>query len=177
VQLSCPCCGAQFQFDAATNDADARRFGALMGDLPPPVARLIPAYLLLFRPRKQGLRWSRLLSLMQEIAADILSGQVERHGRAWAAPAAVWVQALETVTAKTDLVLPLKGHGLLREIAAAAAGKVEARGERQTEQRRMARPAGPTLGPAPVRDVLDRAAGRKQAASLKRALTSDDDAP
>lgn len=170
MKICCPVCGSDFPLIAGLNDADARRFAVLMGELPPPIARLMPAYLQLFKPPKQGLRWTRIFALTQEIAVDIQSARVERHGRLWPAPTAAWVQGLQAVLDKRDLVLPLKGHGLLREIIATQANKVEAQAEARTEERKRSRPHRDTGAPVSAAATIDRAQGMARAARLKEAI-------
>lgn len=167
MKICCPVCGSDFPLLAGLNDADARRFAVLMGELPPPIARLMPGYLQLFKPVKRGLRWSRLLALTQEIAADILSARVERHGRSWPAPQAAWIQALQAVIDKRDLALPLKGHGLLREILAAQANKTEAQIETKTEEQKRQRPHRDAGSPEPIAKAIDRDKALAHVAGLK----------
>ena len=173
MQLTCPACGASFPLTAGLNDADARRFAALMGELPPPVARLMPGYLHLFKPRTQGLRWSRMVRLVEDLLPEIRAAEVCRHGRTWAAPQALWVAAIEQVIERREqLTLPLSGHGYLREVLAGLAGKAQGQAEqRREEQARYRHHRDQTAqGAEPVAKVLDRAAQRDQARRLKEAL-------
>lgn len=154
VNVSCPVCGSAYPLEAGLNDADARRFAALMGELQPPVARLMMRYLELFKPQKQGLRWSRRLSIAGEIVPAINAAQVTRDGVTHAAPQELWVAGLDKVLAKTDLVLPLSGNGLLLKIVAGLAAAGEVRGERDAEVRMSHRHhRQSTGGPVPVADV------------------------
>jgi hypothetical protein len=103
MKVVCPCCGVDFPIDAGLNDADARRFAALMGELQPAVARLMPAYLRLHKPLKQGLRWSRMVSLLNDLAAEIKAAQVTHGGITYAAPADLWSACIEKVLAMPNL--------------------------------------------------------------------------
>lgn len=133
----CPCCASAFPLEAGLNDADARRFAVLMGELPPAVARSVPRYLQLFKPEKHGLRWSRALSLLEELSSSVLSGETRRHGRDWKISNEQWARALETVVAKDDLRKPVKSHALLYEIASSLADKSEAAAETKVEKQRQ----------------------------------------
>lgn len=137
MQITCPSCGTPFPLTAGVNDAEARRFAALMGELPPPIARLMPDYLGLFKPLKQGLRWARMVKLLGELQPEIQSAQVTRQGRTWAAPQPLWVAALEQVIERRDtLTLPLAGHGYLREVVAGMANRAAGQAEAQREEAR-----------------------------------------
>lgn len=157
MQITCPSCASKYDLTAAVNDASARRFAALMGGLQPAVARHIPAYLGLFKPASQGLRWSRMLTLLEDIEPEIRAARVERNGRDWVAPPALWADAMQTMIDKRGLKLPLKGHGYLREIVASLANSAEGRAEAQAEdakrQRGAARPTGG--GPSAPRHMGD----------------------
>jgi hypothetical protein len=159
MQITCPCCAAKFPLDAGLNDADARRVAALMGELPPAIARLIVPYLGLFKPAKTGLNWGRTRRLLDDLTAEIKAGRVTRHGREWAAPAEAWIAALDAVLAKADVKRPLKNHNLLREIVASLAEKAEAVAERQTIDAKR-RPAAHRSFEAAPRSAADRLEAR-----------------
>jgi len=135
LQVTCPVCAAAFPMTAGLNDAEARRFAVLMGELPPPIARLMPDYLALFKPLKQGLRWPRLVKLLAELLPEITAGEITRNARTLKAPAAVWVAALEaTIGQRAALTLPLDGHGYLRSVVAGMADKAAGQAEQRREQ-------------------------------------------
>ncbi|MDI3259684.1 MAG: hypothetical protein QJR02_08310 [Sinobacteraceae bacterium] len=120
-------------------DQEARRFADLISELPPALPRLVLEYLHLFHPAQRVLTWPRALRLLEPLAAAIRRGQVERHGRAWAAPSAAWRAAIEqmlTQRAAGKLRLPLRDHAYLFEIIAASQARVEADREQQLEERR-----------------------------------------
>lgn len=159
MQITCPCCASKYTLEAGVNDASARRFALLMGSIQPAIARQLPGYLALFKPPVQGLRWSRMLALIEEIEPDIRRGAIERNGREWAAPAALWATAMQTVIDKRGLKLPLKGHGLLYEIIAAKANQSEGRAEAEAEEAKRRpsyqRPAGERSGqPRSAADIV-----------------------
>lgn len=153
MHVSCPACGAAYPLEAGLNDADARRFAALMGELQPAVARLMIRYLELFKPKKQGLRWSRRLSVAQEIVPAINAAQVSHDGIAYAAPQELWVSGFEKVLAKTDLILPLAGNGLLIKIVAGLASAGAAKAERAAEERTQQRARHHGDGPVSVGEI------------------------
>ena len=93
-------------------------------------------YLGLFRPPQRSLTWDRVAKLLAELQQMIAAGQIERHGRFWAAPHAVWQTALDSLFERQGLMLPLKTHGYLLEIIVGMANKTEASAETAEEQRR-----------------------------------------
>ncbi len=173
INVTCPFCANHFPLQAGLNEADSRRFAEMMGELPPQVARQMPAYLMLHKPKKQGLRMSKIVSLMQDLAPEIKAAQVTRDGITHAAPAAVWVAALEKVIEMPNLQLPLAGNGLLREICVRLASREEGKQERKTEEVKRYRPAT-TVASAPkaAGDVVAKAAGYKSGAAAIRGLLS-----
>lgn len=135
MRLTCPGCGAHGSLELFGADADARAFAASMGELPPALAAPVREYLALFRPRQRVLTWPRARKLLAELLPDIKSERIERKGRIWPAPAAVWQSAIEQMVASRDkLTLPLKSHGYLHEIIVGLADKVEAAAERTQEE-------------------------------------------
>jgi len=124
VNITCPNCALRFPLAAGANDADARRFAAMLGELPPVVGRPLIDYLGLFKPRKSGLRWSRML----------IAGEVRRDGRVLPASADIWADGLRQMADKRDrLTLPLKSNGYLRELVYGLADKAGAQAERRRE--------------------------------------------
>lgn len=143
MKLSCPACAATFDLDAAVNDADARRFGDLIAGIPPAVAKPLVQYLALFRPKRTGLRWSRMLTLTQELAPMITNARIERNGIAYAVPAEVWTWALlYMIEPPEGLSLPLKSHGYLLEVIANQMRRIAAKQEHAREQSRKQRTPG-----------------------------------
>lgn len=149
----CPSCGAHLDIAAAVNDADGRRFVELMRQVPGPLVRPLLGYLYLFRPPKTALRWSRMVSLTQELLPMIQSARIE-HGHArYVAPVAVWA---EHMTALADnppasLRLPLKSHGYLLSIMAGACEKAAARAEQRDIERKRNAGAAAAGGDEPSR--------------------------
>ncbi len=160
MKVTCPACGARYDLDAAVSDADARRFVDLVAGLAPAVAKPLIGYLALFRPEKTGLRWSRMLSLAQEIEPMIRAGQVTRNGTIYPAPTEAWAAALgQLVDRPRTLTLPLKSHGYLLEIIAGGAEKAAGKQEREVEQRKQqGRPVTGSGAPVPVGDLVKRSA-------------------
>jgi hypothetical protein len=119
-------------------EGDAKRLGAVLADMEPPVARAAMAYLRLFKPPKTALRLTRAIKLLQEIVALIDEGTVcrdERSGVRRPAPAVLWVAGIEQMLQQAErLTLPLGGHGYLREVVFGLADKADAIAERQREQ-------------------------------------------
>lgn len=160
MQLTCPSCFARFPLEAALNDDEARHALARAFEFPPALAKPVMRYLACFAPRQRALQWPRVVRLLDELVPAIRSGRVVRHGREWAAPIEAWQMALDTVLRARDagkLRLPLKSHGYLFEIVAAAADSAEARDEAATEAKRRtgAQRSGPRTVPSPVQAMLD----------------------
>lgn len=135
MRLSCPSCGAHGSLEFFAGDAAAREASLLFGRLPAELAPATQQYLALFRPRKQALRWQRVVKILGELVECVEAGHVERHGRTWPAPVEVWKRALESVLERRDkLSLPLTGHGYLYAIVCGDSDKHEAQAEREHEQ-------------------------------------------
>lgn len=140
MRITCPSCNAQYSLEAALQ-MDAAR-SALMRALamPAPLAGLLAQYLGLFRPKGRVLAFDRADRLMAELLPMLAAESITRNGSTRRAPIAVWQSALEEMIALRDankLRLPLKSHGYLLEIVFAAADKLEAIAERETEQQRQ----------------------------------------
>lgn len=140
MRITCPSCNAQYSLEAALQ-MDAAR-SALMRALamPAPLAGLLAQYLGLFRSKGRVLAFDRADRLMAELLPMLKAETVNRNGNNRRAPIAVWQSALEEMIALRDankLRLPLKSHGYLLEIVFAAADKLEATAERETEQQRQ----------------------------------------
>lgn len=153
--MTCPCCGSEFPWEAGLIEGDAKRLGAVLADMEPPVARAAMAYLRLFKPPKSALRLTRAIKLLQEVVTLIAAGTVcrdERSGVRRAAPAVIWVAGIEQMLQQAErLTLPLGGHGYLREVVYGLADKADAVAERQREQalRDGQRDAPPTKAAQP----------------------------
>lgn len=150
IRFTCPCCGADFPWEAGLVEADAKRLGAVLGDMEPPLARAAMSYLRLFKPAKTALRLPRATKLLQELAALVAEGTVcrdERSGVRRPAPASAWVAGIEQMLQQSDrLTLPLAAHGYLRQVVFGIADAADAAAEKTREQdlREGRRPAGPS---------------------------------
>lgn len=138
MQITCPQCASHFDLMHAIEDADGRRLLDLLKDIQPVVIRPYFRYLKLFKPAKQGLRWSRMLSLTQEIAPMIKAAQIERNHATYAVLPATWAEVMNELVDNppATLKLPLKGHGYLLSILAASAEKHAAKAEQKFEDDR-----------------------------------------
>lgn len=152
MKIACPTCGTSGALLLFAADADARYCVKLAGKLPPALERSVWAYLALFQPPQRMLTWKRVRTLLPPLIAAIDAGQVERHGRAWAAPQAAWQGALDEMVDKRDkLSLPLKSHGYLFEILAGGANRTEAQAEEAREQQRRSGRQTESAPSTPVR--------------------------
>lgn len=172
MNITCPHCGGDFPLVAGVNDAEARRFAAHMGELPPAAARLMVSYLALHKPLKRGLRWSKLVAVLGDLLPEIKSATVVHDGVTAAAPHELWIAALQTVIDMENLTLPLKGNGLLRKVIAGLAQKSAGTHERKKEDQQRYRYHRDThaRGPQRVEQVIDRVAGQEGARKLREVI-------
>ena len=175
MNVVCPDCGFHAPLPAFMVDTDARRVAELAAQLPKELGKPVLAYISLFSPVQRKLTWPRARKLLEELAPDIERGSIERKGRHWIAPAAVWLRALEYMQEnRSSLKLPLKSHGYLHEVLVGLVEQAESSQERATEdQRRHAQRAGSTSAPVRVGQLpqMDEDELRhKQARSLASAL-------
>lgn len=150
IRFTCPCCGADFPWEAGLIEADAKRLGAVLGDMEPALARAAMSYLRLFKPPKTALRLARATKLLQELSTLVAEGTVcrdERAGVRRPAPVSAWVAGIEQMLQQADrLTLPLSAHGYLRQVVFGIADAADAAAEKTREQdlREGRRPAGPS---------------------------------
>jgi len=171
LNISCPNCALNFPLVAGLNEADAKRYAALMGELPPALAKPLTQYLALFKPAKTGLTWSRALKLLGELLPDIRRGQVRRNGRDWPAPADYWSLAIQTMLEQRDkLTLPMRNHGYLYSILSGLADRTEAAQEQRVEAARAHRPL--TGGMATIGQAI-----QSQIVGLEQMIASTPDGP
>lgn len=139
----CPACRNPLTAEVVlANEAVRECIVQLMDAHPSASALLRPllAYLGLFSPAKQAIRYERMASLLSDLVPMIRSGQVERSGRQWPAPLDYWRQGLEEVVTRGHtggLKLPMKSHGYLLEVVSQLASKADANIETSTEQQRQ----------------------------------------
>lgn len=135
----CPSCSAQAPLDAFVQEARYRQALAEALKMPSQLGEPVLAYMDLFRPASgRSIKADKLLRLITQLREQVESNRVERHGRAWVAPPAVWRQGIELVLERRDtLTLPLKGHGYLFEVVAGVASKQEGQAEAAREQHRQ----------------------------------------
>lgn len=135
--LICPSCGSAHSAEGWENDAVARQALQASTKLPASVNSVLLAYLGLFRPAKQALRWSKSLKMINDLSAMIAQGHIQIQGKvARPCPPHLWAQAMEAVTERRpSLTLPLKNHNYLRQVAYQIADQADAGRERtQHEQ-------------------------------------------
>ncbi|MDZ7655586.1 MAG: hypothetical protein U0997_06545 [Sulfurimicrobium sp.] len=186
MKTTCPACGAVTSLDALIGNEAARSLLVMALEQTQTGKRLI-RYVALFRPAQRQLSWDRVAGLLGEILDLIKAGKIDRHGRLWAAPEAVWISALDEILARRDegkLTLPLKSHGYLLEIITGQANKAEARAEQADHDRRAGHtPVGtiashqtfaPQLVPIqrdPPKPRMSKAAAREKINQVKQQLS------
>lgn len=156
MRLTCTACGAHGSAEQFTADTDARRAMEMVANLPAGLGPLVLRYLGLFRPQKRGLTWDRAGKILDELAAMIAAGHVERRGKTYpAAPDLFRAGIQQMLDQRERLELPLANHNYLIAIVAgdsprAAAAAEEAaevakrqasarRGDVETSEQRIAR--------------------------------------
>jgi hypothetical protein len=148
IRFTCPCCAAEFPWEAGLVETDAKRLGAVLGDMEPALARAAMSYLRLFKPPKTSLRLPRATKLLLELADLVKPGTVcrdERMGVRRPAGASHWIAGIEQMLAQADrLTLPLGGHGYLRQVVFALADADDAAAERRREDDRRSGRRQPT---------------------------------
>lgn len=133
LAINCPECGAQFDLSQAMEDADGRRFVALLTELPPAVIKPLINYLKLFKPTKQGLKWSRMFKLAKELQPMIKRAQVEKNRMTYAAPVEIWARCMSDLVDNPpeSLRRPLTGNGYLLSMVANQSDQGAARAEKE----------------------------------------------
>ena len=108
----------------------------VLAALPGQLGPLVLQYLALFRPAHGGLRYTRMLTLLEALTPAIRESRITRNGRTWPAPQAHWTEALQQLVSRpATLRLPLKSHAYLFEILAALGSEFQGQQERAHEQR------------------------------------------
>ncbi len=102
----CPVCHSHIALEAIVQDDCARELLGVLSGLEATLSRALVAYLGLWRPAKQDLRWDRALRLAREVLA--LEDDPQRL--AWALS-----ETVEAIRAKGG-VLPIKSHGYLKRV-------------------------------------------------------------
>lgn len=111
MKAQCPTCNTALELEALVEDASARAVFALIGQQPALVQSQLIPYLQLFKPRLQGLRWSRAQFLIQTQLDETLDAGPERLATALA----------ETISKFSELRRqdnwrPLNSHNYLRRV-------------------------------------------------------------
>lgn len=150
----CPACRNPLTAEVVLANEAIRQCVVLLIDAHPGASGLLRpllAYIGLFAPAKQAIRYERMADLLEQLVPMIRSCEVERGGQRMTAPLEYWRQALEDVVSRGHgggLKLPLKTHGYLLEVVAQLATKADAHSEARIERQRQGH-AG--LGTAPAR--------------------------
>lgn len=160
MKIACPSCHAELTLDVLMQHEAARRAVARLAQVSLPFGALTLQYMALFKPASRALSIDRMVRLIEELLPDIERQQVTRAGRDWDAGIEAWRAALQVVLdmrAAGTLRLPLTGHGLLYQVIANMAEKVESQAERDREASRRQRSAAGPRDPGP-RDLTQIAA-------------------
>lgn len=130
--IVCPVCLAEYGLEVALGQDDARGVVRELARCPADAAtrKALLRYAALHAPASQRLRWNRVEAILAQINAWMETTRIERAGRVWSAPPAIYLAAIETIEAMPTLRRPLKGHGLLLEVLSGMSNKSEAAAER-----------------------------------------------
>lgn len=118
MKCKCPNCYATGSLEMFTSDEASQAFVSVLnltGELAKPLIR----YLGLFRSENRDLSFSRTAKLINEIAPDIVAGQISRNRQTYPAPKKAWIWAINVMLERREqglLQLPLKTHGYLYEV-------------------------------------------------------------
>lgn len=150
----CPCCRNPLTLEVVLANEAVRECIVLLMDAHPSASSLLRplmAYLGLFAPPKNPIRYERMASLLEDLVPMIRACQVVRGGRSLPAPLDYWKSALEEVVQRGHsgvLKTPLKSHGYLLEVVVQLAAKADSQAEVHTERQRAGHSG---LGTAPAR--------------------------
>lgn len=146
--LSCPACGAELDIAVLfAHQADHQALARLIAVSVPLGARVMQ-YIGLHTPAKQRLTAAKKIKLLMQLLPDLERQAVTRNGREWAAPLALWAQAIDSMLASRDagrLDLPLKGHGYLYAVLQGLADKLEGAAEAKAEANKRTGAAAQTV--------------------------------
>lgn len=70
MKAQCPTCNSPLDLESLVEDTSARETFKLIGQQPAAVQGFVIPYLQLFKPRSQGLRWSRAQHLVQTLMSE-----------------------------------------------------------------------------------------------------------
>lgn len=118
MKCKCPNCYATGSLEMFTNDEASQAFVSVL-NLTGELAKPLIKYLGLFRSENRDLSFSRTAKLINEIAPDIVAGQIQRNRQTFQAPKKAWIWAINQVLERREqglLQLPLKSHGYLYEV-------------------------------------------------------------
>ncbi|NYT80914.1 hypothetical protein H0A70_05320 [Alcaligenaceae bacterium] len=140
--VTCPNCRISASLDVFLSEDSVRAALDAVIDAHPAGESLIKPmlrYVGLFAPSKSRMSYSRMATLIEEIAPAMRAAQIERSGRQWPAPLEYWQQGFTLVLSQAHqgaLILPLKSHGYLLEVIARMSSKAESQAESVREHQR-----------------------------------------
>lgn len=101
-----------------TSDEASQAFASVL-NLTGELAKPLIKYLGLFRSENRDLSFSCTAKIINEIAPDIVAGQIQRNRQIYPAPKQAWIWAINVMLERREqglLQLPLKTHGYLYEV-------------------------------------------------------------
>lgn len=142
MKIACPSCHAELDVGLCLQHEASRRAVARLAQISLPFGALTLRYMALFKPASRALSIDRMVRLVDELLPDIERQSIKRNGREWYAELETWRAAMTVVLGMRDagtLRLPLADHGLLYQVIANMADKVESKAEASREADRRKR--------------------------------------
>lgn len=119
MKCKCPSCHATGSLEMFISHSEASQAFLAVLNLTGELAKPLVKYLGLFRSENRDLSFERTAKLINELAPDIVAGQIQRNRHTYPAPKRAWVWAINIMLERREmgkLQLPLKNHGYLYEV-------------------------------------------------------------
>lgn len=119
MKCKCPSCHATGSLEMFISHSEASQAFLAVLNLTGELAKPLVKYLGLFRSENRDLSFERTAKLINELAPDIVAGQIQRNRHTYPAPRRAWVWAINVMLERREmgkLQLPLKNHGYLYEV-------------------------------------------------------------
>lgn len=119
MKCKCPSCHATGSLEMFISHSEASQAFLAVLNLTGELAKPLVKYLGLFRSENRDLSFERTAKLINEIAPDIVAGQIQRNRHTYPAPKKAWVWAINVMLERRELgklQLPLKNHSYLYEV-------------------------------------------------------------
>ena len=150
MRTVCPSCGAVHSFDGLVESTAGRDALRLLAPLPPDVAIAFVAYLGMYRHKKHGLTWRKVLIVAEELVPMILEETVQYRERTLPASSETWAAGLNRVVDRRhQMTLPITNSGYLLKTVLELAERAE--DERETRKEEALRRGSHRRGEEPAK--------------------------